>query len=410
MSRILLVDDEIIVRKVIGAQLGKLGHTVFTAASAEEARAVFSENSMDMAFVDLRLGNQSGIDLLQVFKEHNPDCQIVLITGYASTETAIEAMRLGASDYLVKPVRSHELVRVVERCLEHKRVLEENRRLEEENRQHREHLEEKVREQTAKIADGEQRFRAIFETIPDLYYRTDMEGRVTNVSPSCLHLTGYSPEEIIGTDITTYYADPNQCDALLQALQKNRLVNDFEVELVRKDGTYRIVSVTAHLVFDRENQPVAVEGIARDITERKHAEIEVRQSEEKYRVLMQNAADAIFIADAETGILIDTNQSAENLIGRQREEMIGMHQSKLHPEDEIENYTKLFRHHVESGGGVVAVPVYVQHRDGRRIPVEISSGVAEVDGKQILLSIFRDATKRKQAEKILQMDLILLRF
>lgn len=281
MSRILLVDDEAVAREVIGAQLEQLGHTVFTAASAGEARVAFSEHGMDMVLVDIRLGEESGLDLLPAFREQEPDCQVVLITAYASVETAAEAMRLGASDYLVKPVQAHDLVRAVKRCLEHKRVLEENRRLEEENRQHREHLEERVREQTAEIAESEQRFRAIFETIRDLYYRTDMEGRVTSVSPSCLPLTGYSPEELIGTDIATYYADPDQRGALLQALQNTGSVNDFEVELVHKDGTHRTASVTSHIVSDQEHHPVAVEGIARDITERKKAEEALKEQMQK---------------------------------------------------------------------------------------------------------------------------------
>jgi len=127
----------------------------------------------------------------------------------------------------------------------------------------------------------------------------------------------------------------------------------------------------------------------------------MHSSEEKYHLLMQNASDAIFIADAETGNLIEANKSAENLIGRTREEIIGMHQSKLHPADEIEKYTKLFKHHVEAGGGVVAALVYVQHCDGKRIPAEISAGMAEFNGKKILLGIFRDVTERMKAEEAL---------
>lgn len=127
----------------------------------------------------------------------------------------------------------------------------------------------------------------------------------------------------------------------------------------------------------------------------------LRGSEEKYRMLMQNAGDAIFIADAQTGILIDANTRAEKLIGRKRDEIIGMHQSSLHPEDEADNYRELFRQHVEAGGGVVAVPVYVQHSDGRRIPAEISSGVADFAGRQVMLGVFRDITVRLQAKNAL---------
>ena len=124
----------------------------------------------------------------------------------------------------------------------------------------------------------------------------------------------------------------------------------------------------------------------------------LRASDEKYRLLMQSAGDATFIADAQTGILLDVNRSAEILTGRKREELLGMLQSELHPPDEMDNYRELFAHHVESGGGMVAGLVVVMHRDGRRIPVEINSVVADFAGRQVLLGVFRDITRRIQDE------------
>ena len=143
--------------------------------------------------------------------------------------------------------------------------------------------------------------------------------------------------------------------------------------------------------------------ILRDISERRQIESRLQRSEEKHRMLMQSASDAIFIADADTGILIDANKRGEELIGRPQVEIIGMQQGKLYPDEQNAQYCELFRQHVESGSGVVAVPVFVQHRDGRKIPVEVSCNLVEIAGKRMLIGIFRDITERLRVEAVLKL-------
>ena len=83
------------------------------------------------------------------------------------------------------------------------------------------------------------RYQGIFENMIDIYYRTDMDGRLQVVSPSCLAQTGYAPTEVIGRRVSEFYEDPSQRAELLEALQKDGLVNDFELSLVHKDGSQR---------------------------------------------------------------------------------------------------------------------------------------------------------------------------
>jgi two-component system sensor histidine kinase/response regulator len=143
--------------------------------------------------------------------------------------------------------------------------------------------------------------------------------------------------------------------------------------------------------------------ILRDISERRQIESRLQRSEEKHRMLMQSASDAIFIADADSGILIDANKRGEELIGRPQVEIIGMQQGKLYPDEQNALYCELFRQHVESGSGVVAVPVFVQHRDGRKIPVEVSCNLVEIAGKRMLIGIFRDITECLRVEAVLKL-------
>ena len=128
-----------------------------------------------------------------------------------------------------------------------------------------------------KIRESEQRFRSIFESIQDIYYRTDLNGRILSVSPSCEEATGYAPEELIGRDISDFYVDPGQREEIMKLLEKEGKVNDLEVKGVRRDGSVAIGSITCHFVYGDEHRPIAVEGIVRDITERKQVEEEERK-------------------------------------------------------------------------------------------------------------------------------------
>jgi len=128
-----------------------------------------------------------------------------------------------------------------------------------------------------KIMESEQRFRSIFENIQDIYYLTDLNGRIISVSPSCEEITGYPPEKLIGRDIMDFYADPGQREEVVRLLKKDGKVNDLELKGVRRDGSTAIGSITCHFVYGDEYRPIAVEGMIRDITERKQVEEQERK-------------------------------------------------------------------------------------------------------------------------------------
>lgn len=133
----------------------------------------------------------------------------------------------------------------------------------------------------------------------------------------------------------------------------------------------------------------------------KRAEQALRESEIKHRNLFEHTRDAIFLADAQTGILIDANLAACNMLGLPRKKIVGMHQSQLHPPEEAERYKTIFQNHVEKGRAITE-ELYVQRADGQRVPVDISASVVELAGKPIIQGCFRDITERKQVEEELR--------
>jgi len=137
----------------------------------------------------------------------------------------------------------------------------------------------------------------------------------------------------------------------------------------------------------------------KDISERKQAEEVLRESEEKYRTQFDAALDAILIADAKTGILVDCNRAACELVERKKSELVGKHQRILHPPSDIKGeFSRTFKQHLKEKEGQV-LEARVITKKGKIIPVAIRATIFKIKGKKFLQGIFRDITEQKQAEQ-----------
>jgi len=116
------------------------------------------------------------------------------------------------------------------------------------------------------------KYQSIFNSFMDLYYRTDMDGKILTLSPSVYPLSGYTAEEMIGKNVADIYMDIQSRNSMVRLLIEKGAVNDYENLLRRKDGSLVSVSITSHLVRDEMGKPAYIEGTLRDITERKVAE------------------------------------------------------------------------------------------------------------------------------------------
>jgi DNA-binding NtrC family response regulator len=128
---ILIVDDEVNIRSAMLTILEKRGHHVRAVGSGEEAWAFLSETPVELVITDLKMPGLSGLELLRKVKAGHPDTEVVVMTAYGSVETAVEAMKLGAYDYVTKPIEKDRLPVVAEKALEKRRLAVENRRLKE---------------------------------------------------------------------------------------------------------------------------------------------------------------------------------------------------------------------------------------------------------------------------------------
>ena len=128
-ARILVVDDEFSVRDSLEAWFRKDGHKVRVAADASEALDALEDNRFDVAIVDIKLPGLDGVELQSRMKDIDPDMAVIMITAFASVDTAVQTLKNGAYDYVVKPIEPEELSHLIRRAMEHRRLAEENMQL-----------------------------------------------------------------------------------------------------------------------------------------------------------------------------------------------------------------------------------------------------------------------------------------
>ena len=147
-QKILLVDDEEGIRKVLDISLSDSGFKVFTAETGKEALDIFRKMRPPIVLTDIKMPGMDGIELLQKIKEESPDTEVIMITGHGDMELAIRSLKFDATDFITKPINHDALDEALKRA-------NENINLKTKLREHTENLEQLVQEKTKKLIDAE---------------------------------------------------------------------------------------------------------------------------------------------------------------------------------------------------------------------------------------------------------------
>jgi PAS domain S-box-containing protein len=117
--------------------------------------------------------------------------------------------------------------------------------------------------------------------------------------------------------------------------------------------------------------------------------------QQRYKHLFETAPDAIFVADTQSGIILEANDSAARLLGLPLKQILGMHQSQLHPPEDAQRYRKRFQERTQTESGFLAEDTYAQHASGRKIPIQINTTVTCLGDRKVICGIFRDVTEQQ---------------
>ena len=262
---------------------------------------------------------------------------------------------------------------------------------------------ERIRAELA-LRESEENYRSIIENMQDIFYRTDLEGTITMVSPNGIRIGGYdSPESLIGQNVSVLYADPAERDQFLAALKQKGSLYAYPLRLKDRLGMIRHVTTSSHFYRDARGTIQGIEGVIHDVTARVNAEQAIQKSEQKFRSLVETTNDFIWEIN-ETGAYTYASPQVHGMLGYAPEEVIGRTPFDFMLPGETERVHAIFGPYINDHLPFSGIENRNLRKDGREVVLE-TSGVPVVSKDGVFTGyrgIDRDITERKRAEEALR--------
>src|SRR5262245_3192770 len=308
--RILMMEDDAGQTRLAQRALERAGYAVTVASDGDTGLALYTAEAYDVLMVDLQMPGKGGLDVLRTLAAQGAFPPTIMVTGHGDEAIAVEAMKLGAGDYVVKDVDGRYLTllpTVVARVLHQQRLVEEKRQAEAALQQTLAALETRVEERTAALqqanahlqaeiaermraeaalAQLNRRHRLILDSAGEGIYGVDLEGRTTFVNPAAARMLGWAVEELLGQPMqdlvchTTRDGMPRAHDGCpIRAACRDGVVQHVPEDVVwRKDGTPFFVEYVGTPIHEHDTLVGAVI-IFKDITERRRIEREMQRAD-----------------------------------------------------------------------------------------------------------------------------------
>jgi len=307
-EEILLVEDDEVVAELEKRVLLGAGCEVRTAHTVKDALALLSEQSFRAIVLDYRLPDGAPWPVLEAANAHIPRTPVLLASAMESEAMVAEALERGVADFLKKEYGFwHQLPEAVNR-IARDAAIDQNLQL------------------------GDELFHRIAANLSDVILVGDMRGRARYISPACLYVLGYQPEELkaaLSLDLI-HPDDQGLMTGLLTSIGR-RGQGTLTYRCRAKNGNYRWLESNVNLLRDPASGAREVVAISRDVTERKHAEEEINKLKVNFELLLNGAKEyAVVMLDRE-GRVTTWNSAAERIVGYAAQEIIGCHFSTFHP-------------------------------------------------------------------------------
>ncbi len=277
-ERILVLDDEISILEILGQYLEEEGITCTLTTSALEALELLEKGDFALLLTDLRMPEMHGIEVVQRAKAQDEDLAVIVVTALTEATNAIDAMRAGAYDYLLKPFNLGEISLAVEKALERRRLVIENR-------QHQEELEARIREATGDLESANRELlhtkeymENLLHSSIDAIFTTNEAGEITFANDSALRLVGYEREEFQGMDWgKLFHGGSEEARYVQRMLQVEGRLQNYETELAHREDRQIPVNMSLSLVKAPDGTVLSTLSVCKDITEQKRLEHELKE-------------------------------------------------------------------------------------------------------------------------------------
>jgi PAS domain S-box-containing protein len=375
---ILVVEDDAEMRETLSDILADKDYEVKTVGTGEAALALAKKEKLHTCLIDLKLPGITGIEVLKGLKSINPETHAIVITAYASKETAIEALKADAYCYIEKPLNMEELLAAVERASVAYQVLEDKERAEEELRK------------------SEEKYRSLVESTEDSVYLLDMNCRYLFVNERHLSRLGLSSDQFLGHA----YGDFHSAEETKEFAEKVNRVFETGVSLqheYNENGEKWFLKTISPVKDPETGMVTAVTVVSKEVTELKRTERNLTETRDYLDNIIASSADAITVVDI-NGIVRDWNKSAEGIMGYRTDEVIGTSNRKFFAEPEEADR---IMGRVQREGVVKNYRTIVLRKDGK--PVHISMSAALLKDKNGVpigtVRVSRDITKEVALEE-----------
>jgi len=383
--KVLLIEDNPGDARLVKEMLIDAGANKFSLAhvgSLSEGLTLLRNEGHHVILLDLSLPDGHGLDNIRQVCAAIPHLPVVILTGLDDETTAIRAVQEGAEDYLVKgQMDSNLLARAIRYAIERKRVGEA-------------------------LRESEEKYRTILESIQEGYFELDLDGNYTFINDANCRYLGYTKEEMVGMNYRQH-SDEKTAKELYEHYYKLYLtgkpIEALDVEVIRKDGTKTIYETSVSLMKDSEGKPIGFRGVSRDITERKRTEELLRESEEKYRTILENIEDGYYEVDL-AGNLTFFNDSMSRISRTPKEQLISINNRQYTDQKNAKKLFQAFNKVYRTGEPSRECAWEITRRDGIKRHLEASISLRkDSSGKPIgFRGIVRDITERKETEERLR--------
>ncbi len=302
--RILVIEDEDYARECISDFLELVGFSAVQAKNGREGVELFGKHEPSVVITDIRMPEMDGFDILKFVQAYSAETPVIVISGTNSLDDVAQCLKLGAWDYIVKPVYDYGVLEMsVLRALEKKQLLEENRR-------YREYLEEEVIKRSDELLSSAVRFKTLFNLAGDVLFIHDRDGKIIDCNEAAFQHTGYSRKQLLEMNIRGLIL-PDDAGAFEHAMARLPRTSNmmYELRFAHKSGAVSVMELHATMITAEADPLVFV--ICRDVSERRRME----QEREELKAQIEAAHRVELAGMLASGIAHDFNNVLTALTG-----------------------------------------------------------------------------------------------